>query len=148
MVYKLNYGKSDQNLELNLITMSNLNKKTTIPHHNYLEIGDRPWGKYYVLVNEDNYKVKKIEVNPNQRLSLQSHKHRSEHWVTVSGVATVQIDDNTFDMLPNESCYIKAGSRHRLANQGKIPLIIIEVQCGEYTGEDDITRYEDDYARK
>lgn len=128
--------------------MSNPNKKTIIPNSNYLEIGDRPWGKYYVLVNEDNYKVKKIEVNPDQRLSLQSHKHRSEHWVTVSGVATVQIDNNTFDMLPNESCYIKAGSRHRLANQGKIPLIVIEVQCGEYTGEDDITRYEDDYARK
>jgi len=113
----------------------------------YLEVGERPWGKYFVLVDEPNYKVKKIEVNPGQRLSLQSHKHRSEHWVTVSGTATVQIDDNIFDMPPNESCYIKAGNKHRLSNQGKIPLIVVEVQCGEYTGEDDIERFEDDYAR-
>jgi mannose-1-phosphate guanylyltransferase len=113
----------------------------------YLEIGDRPWGQYFVLVDEANYKVKKIIVQPSQRLSLQSHKHRSEHWIVVSGVATVQIAEEIFDLLPNQSCYIKSGSKHRLSNAGKIPLIIIEVQCGEYTGEDDIERFEDDYSR-
>ncbi len=119
----------------------------------YLEVGVRPWGVYYVLENKPNYKVKKIVVNTNQRLSLQSHKHRSEHWVVVSGTATVEIrkEENpknwTFDLMPNESCYIQATKLHRLANYGKVPLVIVEIQVGEYTGEDDIERYEDDYNR-
>jgi len=131
--------------------MSTKNNQNSIENfensERYLEVGDRPWGQYFVLVDEPNYKVKKIVVNPDQRLSLQSHKHRSEHWIVVSGVATVQIADDIFDLLPNESCYIKAGNKHRLSNKGKIPLIIVEVQCGEYTGEDDIERFEDDYSR-
>lgn len=119
----------------------------------YLEVGVRPWGVYYVLEDKPNYKVKKIVVNPDNRLSLQSHKHRSEHWVVVSGTATVEIrngiDDKEwiYDLHPNESCYIKIDTMHRLANYGKIPLVIVEVQVGEYTGEDDIIRFEDDYAR-
>jgi mannose-1-phosphate guanylyltransferase len=119
----------------------------------YLEVGVRPWGVYYVLEDSPSYKVKKILVNPDARLSLQSHKHRSEHWIVVSGIATVEIrkgedeKDWIFDLSPNESCYIPIGAMHRLSNSGKIPLVIIEVQLGEYTGEDDIIRYEDDYRR-
>jgi mannose-1-phosphate guanylyltransferase len=119
----------------------------------YLEVGVRPWGVYYVLEDKANYKVKKIVVNVNQRLSLQSHKHRSEHWIVVSGTATVEIRKNeieknwNFDLMPNESCYIPATKLHRLANYGKVPLVIVEIQVGEYTGEDDIQRYEDDYDR-
>jgi len=120
---------------------------------NYLEVGIRPWGVYYVLEDKPNYKVKKIVVNPENRLSLQSHKHRSEHWVVVSGTATVEIRNSEIenewvsDLHPNESCYIKMDTKHRLANYGKIPLVIVEVQVGEYTGEDDIVRFEDDYSR-
>ncbi len=122
---------------------------------NYLEVGVRPWGVYYVLEDKPNYKVKKIVVNPSHRLSLQSHKHRSEHWVVVSGTATVEIHNHDkhdsewiFDVHPNESCFIKIDTKHRMANYGKIPLVLVEVQVGEYTGEDDIIRYEDDYSRK
>jgi mannose-1-phosphate guanylyltransferase len=121
---------------------------------NYLEVASRPWGIYYVMEDKPNYKVKKILVNPGNRLSLQSHKHRSEHWIMVTGTATVEIrnsgkeeKDWVYDIQPNESCYIKANTVHRVANYGKIPLVFIEVQVGEYTGEDDITRYEDDYNR-
>jgi mannose-6-phosphate isomerase-like protein (cupin superfamily) len=131
---------------------------STIPESekekDYLEIGVRPWGVYYVLEDKATYKVKKIVVNPNQRLSLQSHKHRSEHWVVTSGTATVEIrkttnpDEWIFDLMPNESCYIPATKLHRLANYGKVPLVIVEVQVGEYTGEDDIMRFEDDYNRE
>lgn len=121
---------------------------------NYLEVGYRPWGVYYVLEDKPNYKVKKIIVQPGQRLSLQSHEHRSEHWVVVEGTATVQIrqvsDPDYIGqqiLQPNQSCYIEQGNVHRLSNFGVYPLVIIEVQTGNYTGEDDITRYEDDYAR-
>ncbi len=120
----------------------------------YLEIGQRPWGKYYVLEDEEKFKVKKLIVEPGQRLSLQSHKQRSEHWVVVSGVATfeVRIGDDEFewvkDYKPNEYCYIPAKAKHRISNNGDKQVIIIEVQCGDYTGEDDITRYEDDYGRE
>ncbi len=119
----------------------------------YLEVGARPWGVYYVLEDSPNYKVKKIVVNSGHRLSLQMHKHRSEHWVVVSGNASVEIrtgenESNwVFDLPPNESCYIPMNVKHRLANYGKIPLVIVEVQVGEYTGEDDIERFEDDYKR-
>jgi mannose-1-phosphate guanylyltransferase len=120
----------------------------------YLEVGERPWGVYYVLEDKPNYKVKKIIVNPGFRLSLQSHKHRSEHWVVVKGSATVEIRKDGLEesqwvntMQPNESCYIPIGATHRLSNDGLIPLVIVEVQVGEYTGEDDIIRYEDDHNR-
>jgi mannose-6-phosphate isomerase-like protein (cupin superfamily) len=135
----------------------NVNILKTIPEEfqekNYLEIGVRPWGVYYVLEDKPNYKVKKIVVNPGNRLSLQSHQHRSEHWVIVSGTASIEIrkeDDPktwTQTLLPNQSCYIPATKMHRLGNYGKVPLILIEVQAGEYTGEDDIERFEDDYSR-
>jgi mannose-6-phosphate isomerase-like protein (cupin superfamily) len=119
----------------------------------YLEIGVRPWGVYYVLEDKSTFKVKKIIVNPDNRLSLQSHKHRSEHWIVVSGRATIEIqngsveDEWKFELPPNESCFIPINTKHRLANYGLIPLVLVEVQVGEYTGEDDIERFEDDYLR-
>jgi mannose-6-phosphate isomerase-like protein (cupin superfamily) len=120
----------------------------------YIEVGYRPWGVYYVLEDKPNFKVKKIIVKEGQRLSLQSHKHRSEHWVVVEGEATLQIREVHHPehighqiLYPNQSCYIPQGHVHRLANHGTGPLVLIEVQTGSYTGEDDIVRYEDDYAR-
>lgn len=107
----------------------------------------RPWGTYTVLEDQTGYKIKKIVVKSGKRLSLQKHLHRNEHWIVVSGTATVTIDDNTFLVRPNESTYIKAGSLHRLANEGLVPLVMIEAQVGEYTGEDDIIRVDDDFCR-
>lgn len=121
----------------------------------YIEVGYRPWGVYYVLEDKPEYKVKKIIVKNGARLSLQSHAHRSEHWVVVEGTATIQVRDINEPsyighrmLSPNESCYVPKGSVHRLSNHGDCPLVIIEVQTGHYTGEDDIVRYEDDYARE
>jgi len=106
----------------------------------------RPWGTYETLIEDYGYKVKKIVVKPGKRLSLQKHFHRNEHWIIVSGTAEVEVGEESFILRPNESTYIKMGEKHRLSNPGKIPLVIIEVQVGEYTGEDDIVRIEDDYA--
>ncbi|MDD3462278.1 MAG: mannose-1-phosphate guanylyltransferase/mannose-6-phosphate isomerase [Sulfurospirillaceae bacterium] len=108
----------------------------------------RPWGTYSVLEDKLGYKIKKIMVKPGKRLSLQKHFHRNEHWVVVSGTATVRVEDKTFIVRENESTYIKAGEIHRLENQGKTPIILIEAQVGSYTGEDDIVRIEDDFNRE
>lgn len=107
----------------------------------------RPWGTYTVLEDTAGYKIKRIEVKPGRRLSLQKHYHRNEHWIVVSGTATVVVGDETKLVRPNESTYIKMGEVHRLGNDGKIPVVLIEAQVGEYTGEDDITRLEDDFER-
>ena len=109
--------------------------------------GYRPWGSYTVLENAEGYKIKRIVVQPGKRLSLQKHFHRSEHWIVVSGTATVTVGEETQLVRPNESTYIKMGQIHRLANNGKIPVVLIEAQVGEYTGEDDIVRLDDDYKR-
>ena len=108
---------------------------------------NRPWGTYSVLESTDRYKMKRIVVRPGERLSLQKHLHRSEHWVVVSGTATVTVGDKVFYVRPNESTYIPSGTPHRLQNEGKLPLVIVEVQVGEYTVEDDIIRMQDDYKR-
>jgi len=105
----------------------------------------RPWGTYEVLIDEEKYKIKRIIVKPGKRLSLQKHFHRSEHWVVVSGTATVTVGNEKKLVRPNESTYINMGEIHRLENEGKIPVVLIESQVGEYTGEDDIVRIEDDY---
>lgn len=110
-------------------------------------VAHRPWGAYEVLVTAEQYKVKRIVVKPKSQLSLQKHFHRNEHWIVVSGTATVTVDDHTFLVRPNESTYIQMGQIHRLENQGKIDLVMIEVQVGEYTGEDDIVRLDDRYGR-
>ncbi|HEY3451280.1 MAG TPA: mannose-1-phosphate guanylyltransferase/mannose-6-phosphate isomerase [Myxococcales bacterium] len=107
----------------------------------------RPWGSYTVLEEAEHYKIKRITVRPGGRLSLQMHRHRSEHWVVVSGTATVTNGDKVYDVHPNEGTYIPMTTRHRLENHGRIPLQIIEVQNGEYLEEDDIVRFEDDYHR-
>ena len=108
----------------------------------------RPWGRYTVLEDAVTaYKIKRIEVDPGCSLSLQSHQHRSEHWVVVSGTATVTCHDQVKTVARNQSTYIPIGEKHRLANRGRIPLVLIEVQVGEYLEEDDIERFEDDYGR-
>jgi len=109
--------------------------------------GHRPWGNYTILDEDNGYKIKRIVVQSGKRLSLQKHYHRNEHWIVLSGSATVTVNEKVFMVNPNESTYIKAGDVHRLENQGKLPLCIIEVQVGEYTGEDDIVRLEDDFRR-
>ncbi len=108
----------------------------------------RPWGKYEVLVDDDNHKVKKITVLPGASLSLQSHEKRAEHWVVVKGKAKVVNGKKLLALHENESTYISIGAKHRLSNPGKENLEIIEVQTGNYLGEDDIIRYEDKYGRK
>lgn len=108
----------------------------------------RPWGTYTVLEDKSGYKIKKIMVKPGKRLSLQKHFHRNEHWIVVSGTATVRVEDKTYIVRENESTYIKSGEIHRLENLGKIPIVLIEAQVGSYTGEDDIVRIEDDYKRE
>lgn len=107
----------------------------------------RPWGKYEILVDQDNHKVKKITVFPGASLSLQSHEHRSEHWVVVKGVAGVINGGDRLTLRENESTYIPAKVQHRLSNPGQGNLEIIEVQTGNYLGEDDIVRYQDEYGR-
>jgi mannose-1-phosphate guanylyltransferase len=121
-------------------------KKTTELHSLHLT-GYRPWGSYTVLEDSLGYKIKRIEVKAGKRLSLQKHFHRNEHWIVVSGTATVTVGDEVKLVRPNESTYIKIGEVHRLENEGKIPVILIEAQVGEYTGEDDIVRIEDDFER-
>lgn len=111
------------------------------------QVADRPWGRWTVLWEGTGYKVKLIEVSPGHRLSLQSHKYRSEHWVVVSGRARVQVGHEAFELSPLESTVIPVGSLHRLANPGSLPLVIVEVQTGDVLREDDITRFEDDYQR-
>lgn len=108
---------------------------------------ERPWGSYTVLEKGDRYKIKRIEIKPQEKLSLQAHRHRSEHWVVISGTAKVMRDNEIYYVHPNESTYIPVSTKHRLENPGKVPLQIIEVQNGDYVEEDDIERFEDDYGR-
>ena len=107
----------------------------------------RPWGAYTVLEEAPGFKIKRIEVRPGAALSLQLHHRRTEHWVVVRGVARVTNGEREFDVHPNESTYIPIETRHRLENRGSEALVIIEVQCGDYLGEDDIVRFEDKYGR-
>jgi len=108
----------------------------------------RPWGTYETLIDDNGYKIKRIVVKPSKRLSFQKHFHRNEHWIVVSGTAEVQVGKERYLVRPNESTYIKMGEIHRLSNPGKIPVVLIEAQVGEYTDEDDIVRIEDDFERE
>ena len=112
-----------------------------------IESETRPWGSWHVIDVGQGYKVKRIHVTPGQRLSYQLHAHRSEHWVVLYGVATCVIDDETHVIGPGHSIDVPLGARHRLCNNGAEELVIIEVQRGGYTGEDDIVRLDDDYGR-
>lgn len=107
----------------------------------------RPWGSYTILEEGRGYKIKRIEVKSGHRLSLQMHHHRSEHWIVVSGTAKVVCGDKEILLSTNQSTYVPPCTPHRLENVGVIPLVLIEVQNGEYLGEDDIVRFHDDYAR-
>ena len=107
----------------------------------------RPWGTYTVLEEGKHFKIKRIVVKPGASLSLQMHYHRSEHWIVVSGTASIVNDDKNMLVRTNESTYISAGHKHRLENPGLVDLIMIEVQSGEYLGEDDIVRFDDVYGR-
>jgi len=107
----------------------------------------RPWGTYTVLEDSPRFKIKRIEVKPGASLSLQMHHHRSEHWIVVSGMAKVVNGENELLVNTNESTYIPAGHKHRLENPGVLDLVMIEVQSGEYLGEDDIVRFQDNYGR-
>jgi hypothetical protein len=116
-----------------------------------MEIGStffRPWGNYKTIEEkENNYKVKIITVNVGQKLSLQSHKHRSEHWVIVNGTAKVQVGQYFYNLVKNDHIYIPINELHRIENIGNDILEFTETQIGSYLGEDDIIRYEDDYGR-
>jgi mannose-1-phosphate guanylyltransferase/mannose-6-phosphate isomerase len=118
-------------------------------HHTYKlhRTVSRPWGTYTVLEDSDRYKIKRIEVKSGASLSLQMHYHRSEHWIVVSGTARIINGEDEMLINANESTYIPAGHKHRLENPGVVPLVMIEVQSGEYLGEDDIVRFDDRYGR-
>jgi mannose-6-phosphate isomerase-like protein (cupin superfamily) len=108
---------------------------------------DKPWGSYTVLEDQDTYKVKRIEVFPGQRLSYQTHQRRAEHWMIVRGRARVTIDEKEVNLSEGQAIDIPRGAAHRIANPGTDLLTFIEIQTGEYFGEDDIVRFEDDYGR-
>ena len=113
-----------------------------------LEIGDRPWGKYYVLEDEEHYKLKRISVNPGQRLSYQYHHHRQEFWTVIEGEALVVLNEQEHTVRYGESIFIPLGAHHRIENRTDKKLVFIEVQTGTYFGEDDIVRIQDDYSRE
>lgn len=113
----------------------------------HIEKEIRPWGKFYVLISEEKYKIKRIEVEKGQRLSYQFHSKRSETWVIISGEANVTINDITSHHKAGDTVIISLGAKHRIENIGSELLILIEVQIGSYFGEDDIVRLEDDYKR-
>jgi mannose-6-phosphate isomerase-like protein (cupin superfamily) len=108
---------------------------------------DRPWGRWTVIAIGDGFTIKEIEVDPGEVLSLQSHGHRSEHWIVVAGVAEVTVGDMVTTKHINDTAFIPVGTRHRIANVGDTPLRFIEVLTGERLDEDDIIRYEDRYGR-
>ena len=113
----------------------------------YIEVEKRPWGSFYVIHDEQNYKLKRIEVNSNHRLSYQYHKKRSEIWIIIEGEATVTIDGKIKKYYKGQAVIIPKGAKHRVENNQSNKLIFIEVQTGSYFGEDDIIRIEDDYKR-
>ncbi len=108
----------------------------------------RPWGKYDLIDGGERFQAKRITVNPGEKLSLQMHHHRAEHWIVVKGTAKVTRGDSEYLVSENQSTYIPLGEKHSLENPGKMPLEMIEVQSGAYLGEDDIIRFADNYGRK
>lgn len=118
-----------------------------ILENKYLEVGERPWGTYFVLDESDTYKVKRIEVIPNGKLSYQFHHQRAEVWTIVKGLGRVTLDGEQTDYKPGEVVFVPLGAKHRIENPGREILIFVEVQTGTYLGEDDIIRLEDIYNR-
>jgi len=113
----------------------------------YIEKEKRPWGKFYVIHSEDNYKIKRLEINPGQRLSYQYHNKRAETWIIIQGNPLITIDGLTKEFIEGATIVIPLGTKHRIENQGNADVILIEVQTGSYFGEDDIVRISDDYKR-
>jgi mannose-6-phosphate isomerase-like protein (cupin superfamily) len=112
-----------------------------------MQSDERPWGAWYVLDEGRDYKVKRIEVRPGARLSYQTHARRAEHWTVVAGTATCVVEGKTSEVGVGQSLDVPLGAAHRIANLGEVDLVLIEVQNGDYLGEDDIVRLEDDYGR-
>jgi mannose-6-phosphate isomerase len=112
-----------------------------------VEHAERPWGSYTVLAEGDHFKVKTLEVHPGQRLSYQRHQRRTEHWFVVEGQGVVTLDGGTIEVQPGDSVDVPCGAAHRIQNTGSAPLVFVEVQHGDYFGEDDIVRLDDDYGR-
>jgi mannose-6-phosphate isomerase len=112
-----------------------------------VEHAERPWGSYTVLAERDRFKVKTLEVRPGQRLSYQRHQRRTEHWFVVEGQGVVTLDGGTIEVQPGDSVDVPCGAAHRIQNTGSAPLVFVEVQHGDYFGEDDILRLDDDYGR-
>lgn len=131
----------DVKIAVDALKAQNASQATTFPKDH------RPWGWFESLAIGDRFQVKRIHVHPGAALSLQSHHHRSEHWIVVQGTAQVTVDNDVKLVTENQSVYIPLGAVHRMENPGKVPLTLIEVQTGSYLGEDDIIRYEDIYAR-
>lgn len=127
--------------------ISDISVLASITRTNVSDTEMRPWGSFTTLEEGVGYKIKRIEVNPGHRLSLQMHHHRSEHWIVVSGTARVTCGEHEEILCANQSTYVPQCTLHRLENPGVIKLVLIEVQNGEYLGEDDIIRFQDDYSR-
>jgi len=137
--------KRQSELVKNLVTRYNDRNDPVTKFHRQVH---RPWGSYTILEETGIYKIKRVSVKPGQKLSLQLHHHRSEHWVVVRGTAEVELNGEFKLLRQGESTFVRSGTRHRLKNPGVIPLEVIEVQLGEYLEEDDIIRFDDDYGRK
>jgi mannose-6-phosphate isomerase-like protein (cupin superfamily) len=112
-----------------------------------MESDERPWGRYDVLAEGDGWKAKRIEVRPGHRLSYQTHAQRAEHWIVVEGAGRITLDGEAIDLPTGAVVDIATGQAHRMENPGDEPLVFVEVQRGDYLGEDDIVRLDDDYAR-
>ncbi len=123
-------------------------KQNNYPESEQSKKVHRPWGNYFCIEEDSNWKIKRIEVKPGESLSLQLHKKRAEHWIVVKGIANIEIKNKIFTLYQNQSCFIPKGEKHRLSNFNEEDLVMIEVQSGEYLGEDDIIRFDDVYGRK
>lgn len=140
-------GRLSQSQEVRSIVAALKTNEKTRPLADIHRTVYRPWGSFTNILTSDRFQVKQLEVKPQQKLSLQRHYHRAEHWIVVKGTAEVTIGEKVFNLYENQSTFIPMGEVHRLANPGKVPLRIIEVQSGSYLGEDDIVRYSDDFGR-
>jgi len=138
---------ADQSEAQNIKNIVSILKAKNHPSYKLFPTVHRPWGSYTVLQESEFFKLKRIEVKPGAALSLQSHAHRSEHWIVVQGEARVTNGDQILNLTANQSTYIPIGFKHRLENPENNLLVLIEVQCGDYLGEDDIVRYQDQYGR-
>ena len=155
MLLSIRIEKFDKNHDMDrAIGLSVLNGNddemtSTVPRNAYSnqEVGERPWGRWFVLDSGAGYTIKKMEVDPGHRLSLQYHHHRSEHWLVIAGVGEVEIDGETTAIVESSHVHIPLKAVHRVRNNGTVPLVILELQQGDILDEADIVRLEDDYAR-